>query len=95
MIKVPHVFIQNVPDYDIGYMESKLKFNELQHQDVIIKGNAIWIKVGSDLGNGSFKSCFQIANVPKLNSRCNTLILISSREKKVIYQKFKDHIMFH
>lgn len=40
----------------------------------LIPKDEIWIKVGGDKGGGTFKLCFQIANVPCPNSSQNTVV---------------------
>lgn len=39
-----------------------------------IPEDEIHIKLGGDAGGGSFKMAFQIANVPKPNSKTNTVV---------------------
>ena len=39
-----------------------------------IPGDEVWLKLGGDKGGGSFKSCFQILNIPSPNAPENTCI---------------------
>ena len=40
----------------------------------VMPEDEIWVKLGGDMGGGSFKLCFQIANLEKPNSVDNTIV---------------------
>ena len=48
--KAPHVFIDNIQDFVLNYIEMKANTKESEHQDGIIEDDQIWIKVGGDQG---------------------------------------------
>ena len=42
--------------------------------DGVIPGDEIWVKVGGDMGGGTFKMCFQLCNTENPNSAQNTCV---------------------
>ena len=48
---------------------------DLTWHNGVIPEEEIWIKIGGDKGESSFKMNFQICNVPNPNSKTNTCII--------------------
>ena len=47
---------------------------KLTWQDGLIPENEIWIKLGGDKGQGSFKMALQVCNTSRANSSRNTFV---------------------
>ena len=50
------------------------RLKQLTWHDGLIPENEIWLKLGGDKGGSSFKASFQIINVEKPNSVCNSFV---------------------
>ena len=48
--------------------------NKLTWHEGLIPQDEIWVKIGGDKGDGSFKVAFQVANLPCPNSTQHTVI---------------------
>ncbi len=69
------VFVCDVADYALELIKNYDETGRLLNQNGAIPDDQIWIKFGADHGQGSFKFCLQVVNVPKPNADTNTVIL--------------------
>ena len=73
--KKPYVFVCDLTDYTLELIKYYDQTGKLSNQNGVIPDHEIWIKVGADHGQGSFKFCLQVVNAPKPNSTTNTVII--------------------
>ncbi len=70
----PYVIVKDLCEIVKMFLDNYLecgKFKEYEN----IPNDEVWVKVGGDMGGGSFKLCFQIANLEKPNSPENTVVI--------------------
>ncbi|XP_070569179.1 uncharacterized protein [Ptychodera flava] len=70
----PCVYARSLPEKVLQHLEDNDKLNLLTWHDGHIPENELWIKLGGDKGGGSFKSMFQLGNVPHPNAKQNTVV---------------------
>ena len=94
---IPWCYIYNL----VGHIISRL--NELQECNLLVTHNfipadEIHVKIGGDMGGGSFKMTYQIANVNNPNKLDNTVIFSIFETKdsranlRICLERFKAHI---
>ncbi|XP_041479492.1 uncharacterized protein LOC121427243 isoform X2 [Lytechinus variegatus] len=73
--KHPYVYISNLQETVMDFLESNEKSGFLTNHDGVIPEDQVWIKFGGDHGGGSFKLAVEVCNVQNPNASHNTLIV--------------------